>query len=132
MSFEDRANSGYWTKKSSFPELYKAENGSHMGHAPVCEWDGVDPRTGKTWQDMPGNSSEDKKLNWALFRRGLYSPEEKKRFGGIASLDRKPRPKAGTRYSCAVCGGEGHNRATCPEWTGKGRKLKPARRRKAA
>lgn len=29
-----------------------------------------EPFNGKTWQDMPGQNSEDKKLNFSLFRRG--------------------------------------------------------------
>ena len=34
---------------------------------------------GKTWQDMPGVDPESKKLNFFLFRRGLYEmPSERK------------------------------------------------------
>ena len=29
---------------------------------------------GKTWRDMPGTDESVKKMNFALFRRGLYRP----------------------------------------------------------
>lgn len=29
---------------------------------------------GKTWRDMPGHCDDVRKLNFALFRRGLYDP----------------------------------------------------------
>lgn len=31
---------------------------------------------GKTWRDMPGTDSDNKKLNFVLFRRGLYEIED--------------------------------------------------------
>ena len=34
---------------------------------------------GKTWQDMPGTDIESKRMNFFLFRRGLYEmPSERK------------------------------------------------------
>lgn len=30
---------------------------------------------GLTWQDMPGNQTDEQKIKFALFRRGLYKPE---------------------------------------------------------
>lgn len=39
------------------------------GHPAVVEWH--DEWLGRRWQDMPGPTEEFKKLNFALFRRGL-------------------------------------------------------------
>ena len=30
---------------------------------------------GKTWRDMPGETNDLKKLNFFLFRRGLFNPD---------------------------------------------------------
>lgn len=41
---------------------------------------------GKMWTDMPGNSEEDKRMNFCLFRRGLFDlpkPGERKCIGKI-------------------------------------------------
>ena len=44
------------------------------------EWDG------KTWEDMPGTDSENKKLNFVLFRRGLYEWTEDPREAARSSV----------------------------------------------
>ena len=42
-----------------------------VGHAAVCEWDEAHPETGLRWEDMWGNDSDFKKMNFFLYRRGL-------------------------------------------------------------
>lgn len=41
---------------------------------------------GKTWRDMPGSDNDNKKMNFALFRRGLFTPDTKPRESARASL----------------------------------------------
>lgn len=42
---------------------------------------------GLTWQDMPGNIGDEQKINFALYRRGLYRPERDDE-GGIVRFAR--------------------------------------------
>ena len=51
----------------------KAQTGAEGYHPPIVNQDGV--WQGMTWMDMPGQTYEMKKLNFFLFRRGLYSPD---------------------------------------------------------
>ena len=53
-------------------------------HAP--EVGQQDEWQGKTWRDMPGTDSDNKKLNFVLFRRGLYSIEEDRKWAAKRSL----------------------------------------------
>ena len=41
-----------------------------IGHAKECEWN--ERFKGKTWRDMPGSDEFEAKMNFFLFRRGLY------------------------------------------------------------
>jgi len=41
----------------------------HCGHPAAANWD--EEWRGRRWEDMPGPTEEFKKLNFALFRRGL-------------------------------------------------------------
>lgn len=43
-------------------------------HFPAVAWD--EEWKGKRWRDMPGACDDTRKMNFALFRRGLYSAEE--------------------------------------------------------
>lgn len=42
-------------------------------HPPVCKWD--EKYLGVGWEDMCGNDEIDQKLNFFLFRRGIFDPE---------------------------------------------------------
>ena len=52
-------------------------------HAP--EVGQQDEWQGKTWRDMPGTDSDNKKLNFTLFRRGLYKIEEDRQWAAKRS-----------------------------------------------
>lgn len=43
-------------------------------HAPVAGW--TDIWLGRTWRDMQGATNDDKKFNFALFRRGLITLDD--------------------------------------------------------
>lgn len=71
---------------------------------------------GKTWSDMPGTDAVSKKLNFVLFRRGLYEIEDCRaaarrsishHFGGIAVA-------AIIALSSVACGGEPQKREFRP------------------
>lgn len=42
-------------------------------HPPIAQW--FEEFHGKTWVDMAGWDEIDQKINFALFRRGLYDPD---------------------------------------------------------
>ena len=49
------------------------ETHSPLYHPPVAEW--WEEWKGLTWEDMCGEDEIIRKLNFALYRRGLYDPE---------------------------------------------------------
>lgn len=57
-------------------------------HAPICQWDEPHPETGKTWQDMPGSTPLDRKMNFFFYRRGVLveNIEGIRTFGRTAAI----------------------------------------------
>lgn len=47
-----------------------------VGTAAVCEWHEAHPETGQRWEDMCGGGEFYKKLNFALYRRGLLMTQK--------------------------------------------------------
>lgn len=47
-----------------------------VGTAAVCEWHEAHPETGLRWEDMCGGGEFYKKLNFALYRRGLLMTQD--------------------------------------------------------
>lgn len=55
---------------------------------------------GKVWRDMPGMGLTERKLNFALFRRGLYDPEFESE-SGMKRTWARIRPEGGRRKEAA-------------------------------